>query len=93
MSTEDITNPTIQRQSPALRLPYWLGRRRLWGLAGFAAIGTGLALNWGWLTAVGAAPILISLLPCAAMCALGLCMRGGTNASCSTTTKGDGTRP
>ena len=93
MSTKDITNPAIQRQSPALRLPNWLGRRRLWGLAGFAAVGAGLALNWGWLTAVGAAPILIGLMPCAAMCALGLCMRGGTNASCSTTTKGDGPRP
>jgi hypothetical protein len=39
-------------------------------------------LNWGWLTAVGAAPILLSLLPCAAMCALGLCMRGGTSNTC-----------
>jgi len=27
---------------------------------------------------VGAAPLLLSLAPCAAMCALGLCMRGGS---------------
>lgn len=93
MSTKEITRPNIQCPTPALRLPNWLSRRRLWVLAGFAAFGAGLALNWSWLTAVGAAPILISLLPCAAMCALGLCMRGGTNSSCSTTTKGDDPRP
>tara|TARA_R110002012_G_scaffold313726_1_gene525586 strand:+ start:9602 stop:9799 length:198 start_codon:yes stop_codon:yes gene_type:complete len=47
-------------------------------LTGFAAIGGGAALNWDWLTAVGAAPLILSLAPCAAMCALGLCMRGGS---------------
>jgi hypothetical protein len=52
-------------------------------LAGVAAVGGGVALNWGWLTAVGAAPIILSALPCAAMCALGFCMRGGSQASCS----------
>lgn len=93
MSIEEITNPTIQRQRLAPRLPNWLGGRRRWVLAGLAAVGAGLALNWDWLTAVGAAPILISLLPCAAMCALGLCMRGGTDASCSATIKGDDPRP
>jgi hypothetical protein len=46
-------------------------------------VGAGLALNWGWLTAAGIAPVLLSLLPCAAMCALGLCMRRGANGSCS----------
>ena len=62
-------------------------------LAGFAAIGGGAALNWDWLTAVGAAPLIISLAPCAAMCALGLCMRGGS-AGCAKndpTTKPDTT--
>jgi hypothetical protein len=37
--------------------------------------------NWGWLVAVGLAPILISLAPCAIMCGLGLCgmkMMGGS---------------
>src|SRR3546814_2254480 len=33
-----------------------------------------LALNWSWLAAIGIAPIILSLLPCAGMCALGLCM-------------------
>lgn len=44
-------------------------------LAAAGVIGGGMVLNWGWL-AVGAAPIIISLAPCAAMCGLGLCMKG-----------------
>ncbi len=43
----------------------------------FALVGAGLALGWPWLVAFGLAPLLLSLLPCAAMCALGLCMMGG----------------
>lgn len=53
-------------------------RRQALMLAGFAAIGGGAAFNWDWLVAVGAAPLILSLAPCAAMCALGLCMRGGS---------------
>jgi hypothetical protein len=34
----------------------------------------GAAFNWGWLVAIGIAPLLIAVLPCVAMCALGLCM-------------------
>lgn len=34
----------------------------------------GAGLNWSWLVAVGVAPLLLSALPCVAMCALGLCM-------------------
>jgi len=59
------------------------GGRVLLALAGLA-LAAGLALNWGWLTAAGIAPILVSLLPCAAMCALGLCMNKGGGKSCST---------
>lgn len=59
-----------------LRTPF--GRRGLL-IAALAIVAAGLALNWGWLTAVGAAPLILSLAPCAAMCALGLCMRGGSN--------------
>ncbi|SFE51961.1 hypothetical protein SAMN04488523_10812 [Sulfitobacter brevis] len=57
-------------------------RRQTLMLVGFATIGGGSALNWDWLTAVGLAPLILSLAPCAAMCALGLCMRGGS-ASCA----------
>lgn len=68
---------------PSVRPP-WMTNRRIVLLAGVAALGAGLALNWDWLTAAGIAPILLSLAPCAAMCALGLCMRGGGAESCST---------
>lgn len=57
-----------------LRMPL---NRRGWVLLATIPVGMGLFLNWGWLTAVGLAPILLSLAPCAAMCALGLCMKGG----------------
>ena len=34
--------------------------------------------GWDWLVAAGFGPIIVSVLPCAAMCALGLCaMRAG----------------
>jgi type IV secretory pathway VirB2 component (pilin) len=51
-------------------------------IAGIAIVAIGLALNWNWLVAVGAAPLILSLAPCAAMCALGLCMsmRNGSHA-------------
>lgn len=54
--------------------------RRGWTLVALAIVGTSMALNWGWLTAIGAAPLILSFAPCAAMCALGLCMRGGSSA-------------
>jgi len=50
-----------------------LGRRGLIVL-GVLVIAAGLALNWSWLVAIGAAPLLLTALPCVAMCALGLCM-------------------
>jgi hypothetical protein len=34
----------------------------------------GAVLNWSWLVAVGIAPLLLTALPCIAMCGLGLCM-------------------
>jgi hypothetical protein len=47
-------------------------RRALIG-AGVLALVLGAAFNWSWLIAVGVAPVLLAVLPCAAMCALGLC--------------------
>lgn len=65
----------------------WLGLRigkrgMYWGLAA-VLLAAGLALNWSWLVAAGIAPLLVALAPCAAMCALGLCMRKGSGESCS----------
>lgn len=63
-------------------LGYLSGRRGLIILA-LTVIGAGVAFNWGWLTAIGVAPILLALAPCAAMCALGLCMNKMGGKSCS----------
>lgn len=73
--------------APAMRVwPQWLTRRRVMFAGAATVIGSGMALNWGWLTAVGLAPILVSLAPCAAMCGLGLCMKGGSGKGCSKST-------
>ena len=78
---ETTTMPARSLAVP-LRLP--LGRRGLM-LAAMALIGAGLALNWGWLTAVGAAPLILSLAPCVVMCGLGLCMTCRSNSCASKT--------
>ncbi len=67
--------------------------RRKWILVGSIVLAVGLIFKWDWLTAVGAAPIILALLPCAVMCGLGLCMMGGAGKSCSTRNDGDGQQP
>ena len=54
----------------------WLGRHRRLVIGAFAVgvIATALVWQWSWLVVLGVAPLLLSLAPCAAMCALGLCM-------------------
>lgn len=69
---------------PALRRPFsmaGLGRNRLvLGATTLAAVTIVAAWQWSWLIAIGVAPLLLSVAPCAAMCALGLCMhRMGSN--------------
>jgi YHS domain-containing protein len=53
---------------------YYLGGRRTLIVLAVLLIVGGVALNWGWLIAAGLAPFLIAFLPCAVMCALGMCM-------------------
>src|SRR3546814_3497068 len=56
----------------------YLGGRRGLILLAVAVLGAGTVLNWGWLVAIGVAPILLALAPCAVMCAVGVCaMKGG----------------
>ncbi len=69
----DTSEPSLTRDILYAARYYLGGRRTLFVLAAVLIVG-GIALNWGWLVAAGLAPILLALLPCAAMCALGLCM-------------------
>jgi hypothetical protein len=57
---------------------YYLGGRRALILLAVVALGVGAALNWGWLVAIGVAPLLLVFAPCAAMCALGHRMNKAT---------------
>lgn len=62
----------------------WWQKPIVWvGLA--ALIVLGLVLNWHWLVAAGALPILFGVLPCLAMCALHLCSTGKGNTSTAPT--------
>jgi hypothetical protein len=65
-----------------------LGSRRFWLVLAAAAVVAGAALNWSWLVAVGVAPLLLTLLPCAAMCALHLCTSKGADGSCTSERQG-----
>lgn len=65
-----------------LSRPY-LSDRKVLAVLAAAMIGAGLWLSWGWLATAGIAPVLVALAPCAAMCALGLCMKGSGGKSCA----------
>ena len=67
---------------PSFIRPWLTGRRGLI-IGGIVIVAAGLALGWNWLTAIGAAPIILSLAPCAAMCAVGACamMKGNPAAT------------
>lgn len=51
-------------------------RRVMIGLAA-VVLGAGAWFNWGWLVAVGVAPLILAMAPCAVMCAFGMCAMGG----------------
>jgi hypothetical protein len=88
MNTVQLSSPSSTAHSSdhgsLARLPPWLRGRRGLILTAVALAGLGLALGWNWLAAAGVAPLLLSLLPCAAMCALGFCMMGKGEKSCAT---------
>jgi hypothetical protein len=54
---------------------------KLWLVLVAVAVAAGAAFNWSWLVAAGAAPLLLSVLPCLAMCALHLCASKGAPGS------------
>jgi hypothetical protein len=63
---------------------YYLGGRRGILILATIVVVVGVALNWSWLVASGIAPILLTALPCAVMCGLGLCMNKLFGNSCET---------
>lgn len=65
-----------------------LGRRG-WLLVAFAVIAAGAAFNWGWLVAIGVAPLIVAFAPCALMCAAGVCMMGGSKSCASKSAPAD----
>jgi len=89
MQIRDIANlSTAPRMQPGQTaqnlLRSLLGNRLALAATGIAIAVAGTALGWGWLSAIGAAPIILSLAPCLLMCALGMCMMGMGNRSRST---------
>src|SRR5687768_4241587 len=64
-------------------LRHYLSDRRGLVILSVAIIAAGVVLSWNWLAAASIAPILLALAPCAAMCAVGLCMNkmGGKSSS------------
>ncbi len=68
----DAASATLPSDT-AVRTRVWLTKTRILLVVASIVMITGLALNWSWLTAIGLAPLLLSLAPCAVMCALGLC--------------------
>ena len=73
----------VVRESPreawAPRGRLILGSRRFWLVLVAVAVVAAVAFNWSWLVAVGVAPLLLTLLPCTAMCALHLCASKGAS--------------
>jgi len=67
----------------AYALRYWLGGRRGVIAALMLVAGLGIGFGWSWLVAIGIAPVLVAVLPCAAMCALGFCASRLRGPSCS----------
>lgn len=47
-----------------------------------AAVGIGVLFSWNWLVAVGLSSVVLAILPCAVMCAAGLCM-GRSGGKCA----------
>lgn len=73
-------NPAFRPGKPIEQHPLFGAARRPVLLAiTLAAASVPVGLNWSWFVNVGLAPILIGFLPCAAMCGLGLCMRGDSS--------------
>ena len=86
----DVSNHTAVARPIRLSMPYG---RQGWLVAALALITAGAVLNWGWLTATGIAPLILSFAPCVLMCAAGVCMMCKSNSCASKTTSAVGSTP
>ena len=68
-----------------------LRNRLVLGGIALALLVAGAAWQWNWLVALGVAPLLLSVAPCAAMCAFGLCMHRMGGRACNTAQPGPAT--
>ena len=85
MQTDGLIPATIPLSAAARPLLIGrLGRNRLIVAAALGVIAAAAAWQWNWLVAIGAAPLLLSVAPCAAMCGLGLCMHRMGGRACAT---------
>lgn len=91
-----MTTVSVQ-VSPGQRNPVlgWMRARPRLVFGGLAAVLLLAASTLGrpWLEALGIGSAVLSLLPCAAMCAAGLCMKGGGTCAKRGDADGDVARP
>lgn len=92
MNVSDPANPAPRSYAGDLLYAarYYLGSRIGLVAVAASALSIGAYYNWAWLVAAGIAPILLMMLPCAAMCAFGLCKRGDSKGSTGAAEGSDG---
>jgi hypothetical protein len=76
-----ITAPLLPIARP-LGIARFVRSRLAIGAAALGVVAAAAAWQWSWLVAIGVAPVLLSVAPCAAMCGLGLCMHGMGGRGC-----------
>ena len=67
------TRSSPQSCNPVLTLGGRVSQRSTLIVLAVAAVGSGLVFGWDSLAALGLTTVIVSLLPCLAMCALGVC--------------------
>ena len=78
--TAIVNSAAPQLMARVSRNSSFLRSWRFWVATTIIALIAVAAFSWNWLIAIGLAPLLITLLPCAVMCTLGIfCMSKKTD--------------
>ena len=85
-SRELVQLATTERAAATIGDAIRMQPRTVLVAAALAIVTLGVVMNWSALVAAGIALLLISALPCAVMCALGLCMSRISKSSCAAET-------